>query len=230
MRDETIAIHGGYQPDPTTKAVAVPVYQTAAYAFDSADHGAALFNLEVEGFRYSRIANPTSAVLERRIAELEGGIGALAVSSGQAALHFSLVNLADTGGNIVSVPQLYGTTHTLLAHILPRQGIVGRFAESDSASSIERLIDENTKAVFCESVGNPAGNVCDVEALAKAAHRHGVPLIVDNSVASPILLKPFEDGGDNLIHSLAKFLGGSGTTLGGAIVDSGRFPWSEHPK
>ena len=149
MRDETVAIHGGYQPDPTTKAVAVPIYQTASYAFDSADHGAALFNLEVEGFRYSQIANPTSAVLERRIAELEGGIGALAVSSGQAALHFSLVNLADTGGNIVSVPQLYGTSHTLLAHILPRQEIVGQFAEDDKASSIERLIDENTKAVFC---------------------------------------------------------------------------------
>ena len=230
MRDETVAIHGGYQPDPTTKAVAVPIYQTAAYAFDSADHGAALFNLEVEGFRYSRIANPTSAVLERRIAELEGGVGALAVSSGQAALHYSLVNLADTGGNIVSVPQLYGTTHTLLAHILPRQGIIGRFAEDDKASSIERLIDENTKAVFCKSVGNPAGNVCDVEAVAKAAHRHGVPLIVDNTVATPILLKPFEYGADIVIHSLTKFLGGHGTTLGGALVDSGRFPWSEQPK
>jgi O-acetylhomoserine (thiol)-lyase len=230
MRDETIAIHGGYRPDPTTKAVAVPIYQTASYAFDSADHGAALFNLEVEGFRYSRIANPTSAVLERRLAELEGGIGALAVSSGQAALHYSLVNLADTGGNIVSVPQLYGTTHTLLAHILPRQGIVGRLAESDSASSIERLIDEDTKAVFCESVGNPAGNVCDIEALAKAAHRHGVPLIVDNTVATPILLKPFEYGADIVIHSLTKFLGGHGTTLGGAIIDSGRFSWSEQPK
>src|SRR5271163_833352 len=188
MRDETVAIHGGYQPDPTTKAVAVPIYQTVSYAFDSADHGAALFNLEVEGFRYSRIANPTSAVLERRIAELEGGIGALAVSSGQAALHFSLVNLADTGGNIVSVPQLYGTTHTLLAHVLPRQGITTRFAESDKADAIERLIDENTKAVFSETIGNPAGNVCDIEALAKVAHRHGVPLVVDNTVATPILL------------------------------------------
>ena len=165
MRDETIAIHGGYQPDPTTKAVAVPIYQTAAYAFDSADHGAALFNLEVEGFRYSRIANPTSAVLERRIAELEGGVGALAVSSGQAALHFSLVNLADAGGNIVSVPQLYGTTYTMLAHILPRQGISGRFAEDDKASSIERLIDENTKAVFCELIGNPAATSATLKRL-----------------------------------------------------------------
>src|SRR5271154_2310246 len=228
MRDETVAIHGGYQPDPTTKAVAVPIYQTASYAFDSADHGAALFNLEVEGFRYSRIANPTSAVLERRIAELEGGIGALAVSSGQAALHFSLVNLADTGGNIDSVPQLYGTTHTLLAHILPRQGITGRFAESDSASSIERLIDEKTKAVFCESVGNPAGNVCDVEALAKAAHRHGVPLIVDNTVPTPLLLRPIEYGADIVVHSLTKFLGGHGTTMGGAIIDGGSFPWAHH--
>jgi O-acetylhomoserine (thiol)-lyase len=230
MRDETIAIHGGYEPDPTTKAVAVPIYQTVAYAFDSADHGAALFNLEIEGYRYSRIANPTTAVLETRIAELEGGVGALAVSSGQAALHFALVNLADTGGNIVSVPQLYGTTHTLLAHILPRQGITGRFAESDKANSIERLIDENTKAVFCESIGNPAGNVCDIEALATMAHRHGVPLMVDNTVATPVLLKPFDYGADIIVHSLTKFLGGHGTTLGGAIVDSGRFPWSEQPR
>jgi len=230
MHDETIAVHGGYEPDPTTKAVAVPIYQTVAYAFDSADHGAALFNLEIEGYRYSRIANPTSAVLEARIAELEGGIGALAVSSGQAALHFALVNLADTGGNIVSVPQLYGTTHTLLAHILPRQGIIGRFSESDRAHSIERLIDENTRAIFCESIGNPAGNVCDIEALAKMAHRHGIPLVVDNTVATPVLLKPFEYGADIIVHSLTKFLGGHGTTLGGAIVDSGRFPWSEHSR
>ncbi|WP_024516005.1 O-acetylhomoserine aminocarboxypropyltransferase/cysteine synthase family protein [Bradyrhizobium sp. Tv2a-2] len=225
MRNETIAIHAGYDTDPTTKAVAVPIYQTASYAFDSADHGAALFNLEAEGFRYSRIANPTSAVLEKRIAELEGGVGALAVATGQAALHFSFVNVADGGGNIVSVPQLYGTTHTLLAHILPRQGITGRFAESDRPEAIERLIDENTKAVFAESIGNPAGNVCDIEALAKVAHRHGVPLIIDNTVATPILLKPFDYGADIVAHSLTKFLGGHGTTLGGAIVDSGRFPW-----
>jgi O-acetylhomoserine (thiol)-lyase len=230
MRNETIAIHAGYDPDPTTKAVAVPIYQTASYAFDSADHGAALFNLEAEGFRYSRIANPTSAVLEKRIAELEGGVGALAVATGQAALHFSLVNVADGGGNIVSVPQLYGTTHTLLAHILPRQGIVGRFAESDRPEAIEKLIDENTKTVFAESIGNPAGNVCDIEALAKVAHRYNVPLIVDNTVATPILLKPFNYGADIVVHSLTKFLGGHGTTLGGAIVDSGRFPWKDNPR
>src|ERR1700759_1857272 len=207
MRDETVAIHGGYQPDPTTKAVAVPIYQTASYAFDSADHGAALFNLEVEGFRYSRISNPTTAVLERRIAELEGGVGALAVASGQAALHFSIVNLADVGGNIVSVPQLSGTTHTLLGHILPRRGIPTRFAESDKADAIEKLIDENTRAVFAETIGNPAGNVCDIEALAKVAHRPGVPLVVDNAVATPILLRPFDYGADIAIHSLTKFLG-----------------------
>jgi len=230
MRNETIAIHGGYDPDPTTKAVAVPIYQTASYAFDSADHGAALFNLEAEGFRYSRIANPTSAVLEKRIADLEGGVGALAVATGQAALHFAFINVADGGGNIVSVPQLYGTTHTLLAHILPRQGIMGRFAESDRAEAIERLIDENTKAVFAESIGNPAGNVCDIEALAKVAHRHAVPLIVDNTVATPILLRPFDYGADIVAHSLTKFLGGHGTSLGGAIVDSGRFAWKDNPR
>lgn len=228
MRDETIAIHGGYDFDPTTHAVAVPIYQTVAYAFDSADHGAALFNLETEGFRYSRIANPTTSVLEKRIAGLEGGVGALAVATGQAALHIALINLADGGGNIVSVPQLYGTTHTLLGHILPRQGIVGRFAESDRPDAIEKLIDESTKAVFAETIGNPAGNVCDIEVLAKVAHRHGVPLIVDNTVATPILLKPFDYGADIAVHSLTKFLGGHGTTLGGAIVDSGRFPWARH--
>jgi O-acetylhomoserine (thiol)-lyase len=230
MRNETIAIHAGYDPDPTTKSVAVPIYQTVAYAFDSADHGAALFNLEAEGYRYSRIANPTTAVLEKRVAELEGGVGALAVATGQAALHFALVNLADTGGNIVSVPQLYGTTHTLLSHVLPRQGITTRFADSDQADAIEKLIDENTKAVFSETIGNPAGNVCDIEALAKVAHRHGVPLVVDNTVATPILLKPFDYGADIAVHSLTKFLGGHGTTLGGAIVDSGRFPWTENAK
>jgi O-acetylhomoserine (thiol)-lyase len=229
MRNETIAIHAGYEVEATTHAVAVPIYQTAAYAFDSADHGAALFNLEAEGFRYSRIANPTSAVLEIRISQLEGGVGALAVATGQAALHFAFVNVADHGGNIVSVPQLYGTTHTLLSHILPRQGIIGRFAESDKPEAIEKLIDENTRAVFAETIGNPAGNVCDIEALAKIAHAHGVPLIVDNTVATPILLKPFDYGADIAVHSLTKFLGGHGTSLGGAIVDSGNFAWAKHP-
>ncbi|NEW91491.1 O-acetylhomoserine aminocarboxypropyltransferase/cysteine synthase family protein [Rhodopseudomonas sp. BR0M22] len=230
MRNETLAIHAGYEPDPTTKAVSVPIYQTASYAFDSADHGAALFNLETEGYRYSRIANPTTSVLEKRVAELEGGVGALAVASGQAALHFAFVNLADHGGNIVSVPQLYGTTHTLLSHILPRQGITGRFAASDKPEDIARLIDSDTRAVFCETIGNPAGNVCDIEAIARVAHRAGVPLIVDNTVATPILLKPIDYGADVVVHSLTKFLGGHGTTLGGAIVDSGRFDWAKQPE
>lgn len=230
MRNETLAIHAGYEPEPTTHAVAVPIYQTASYAFDSADHGAALFNLETEGYRYSRIANPTTSVLEKRVAELEGGVGALAVASGQAALHFAFVNLADHGGNIVSVPQLYGTTHTLLSHILPRQGIAGRFAASDKPDDIAKLIDEGTRAVFCETIGNPAGNVCDIEAIADVAHRAGVPLIVDNTVATPILFKPIAYGADVVVHSLTKFLGGHGTTLGGAIVDSGRFDWAKQPE
>lgn len=228
MQTETIAIHGGYEVDPTTKSVAVPIYQTAAYAFDSADHGAALFDLEVDGFRYTRIGNPTTAVLERRVAALEGGREALSVASGQAATNYAIVNIAEMGANIVSVPQLYGTTHTLFAHILPRQGIKVSFAESDRPDSIYKLIDQGTRAVFCESVGNPAGNVCDIEGLAAVAHEHGVPLIVDNTVATPILLRPFEYGADIVIHSLTKFMGGHGTTLGGAIVDSGNFPWKKH--
>jgi O-acetylhomoserine (thiol)-lyase len=230
MRTETIAIHGGYDGDPTTKAVAVPIYQTASYEFDSAEHAAALFNLEAEGFRYSRISNPTTAVLERRIAALEGGVGALCLGSGQAALHAAILALADTGRNIVTVPQLYGTTHTLFTHVLPRLGLTVRFAASDNAAAINALIDPATIAVFCESVGNPAGNVCDLAALAEVAHNHGVPLLVDNTVATPVLLRPFDFGADIVIHSLTKFLGGHGTTLGGAIVDSGRFPWTSQPE
>src|ERR1700729_1704230 len=204
MKNDTVAVHGGYETEATTKAVAVPIYQTVAYEFDSADHGAALFNLEVEGYRYSRISNPTTAVLERRIAALEGGIEALCVSSGQAALNYAILNLADMGTNIVSVPQLYGTTHTLFAHILPGQGIDVRFAESDRPEAIERLIDAETRAIYCESVGNPAGNICDIEALARVAHRHGIPLVVDNTVATPILLRPIEFGADIVVHSLTK--------------------------
>jgi O-acetylhomoserine (thiol)-lyase len=229
-RNETVAIHGGYDADPTTKAVAVPIYQTVAYAFDSADHGAALFNLEVEGFRYTRISNPTNEVLERRVAALEGGVGALCVSSGQAAINYAIQNITEMGNNIVSVPQLYGTTHTLFAHILPRQGVGAKFAESDHPAAMEKLIDENTRALYCESIGNPAGNICDIDALARIAHRHGIPLIVDNTVATPILLKPFDYGADIVVHSLTKFMGGHGTTLGGAVIDSGKFPWQEHPR
>jgi len=228
MRNETIAVQGGYDVDPTTKAAAVPIYQTVAYEFDSAEHGAALFNLEVEGYRYTRISNPTNVVLERRVTALEGGVEALSVSSGQAALHFAVLNLSSPGTNIVSVPQLYGTTHTLFAHILPKLGVVVRFAGSDQPDDIEKLVDAQTRAIFCESVGNPAGNICDVEALAAVAHTHGVPLVVDNTVATPILLRPIEYGADIVLHSLTKFMGGHGTTMGGIIVDSGKFPWAEH--
>ncbi len=230
MKSDTVAVHGGYETEPTTKAAAVPIYQTVAYEFDSADHGAALFNLEVPGYRYSRISNPTTAVLERRITALEGGLEALCVSSGQAALNYAALNLAELGSNIVSIPQLYGTTYTLFGHILPSQGINVRFAESDSPDAIEKLIDEKTRAIFCESVGNPAGNICDIEALAAVAKRQGVPLVVDNTVATPILLRPIDYGADIVVHSLTKFLGGHGTTLGGAIVDSGRFPWQQHAR
>jgi len=230
MKSDTVAVHGGYETEPTTKAVAVPIYQTVAYEFDSADHGAALFNLEAEGYRYSRISNPTVAVLERRVAALEGGIEALCVSSGQAALNYAVLNLAEMGSNIVSVPQLYGTTHTLFGHILPSQGIATRFAHSDQADAIEQLIDEKTRAIFCESVGNPAGNICDIEALATVGARHGVPLVVDNTVPTPILLRPIDYGAAIVVHSLTKFLGGHGTTLGGAIVDSGRFDWRKHAR
>jgi O-acetylhomoserine (thiol)-lyase len=230
MKNDTVAIHGGYESEPSTKAVAVPIYQTVAYEFDSADHGAALFNLEVAGYRYSRISNPTTAVLERRVAALEGGLEALCVSSGQAALNYAVLNIAGIGSNIVSVPQLYGTTHTLFAHILPSQGINVRFAESDRAEAIEKLIDEHTNAIFCESIGNPAGNICDIEALGQVGARHGIPLIVDNTVATPILLRPIDYGADIVVHSLTKFMGGHGTTLGGAIVDSGRFPWRTHAR
>jgi O-acetylhomoserine (thiol)-lyase len=227
MKRETIAIHAGYDGDPT-KAVAVPIYQTVAFEFDSAEHGAALFNLEVQGNIYTRIGNPTNTVLEKRVAALEGGVEALSVSSGMAAVHYSVVNITELGNNIISLPQLYGATYTLFAHILPKQGVTARFAENDSPDAVERLMDENTRAVYCESVGNPAGNVADIEGLAEVAHRHGVPLIVDNTVATPILLRPIEYGADIVLHSMTKFMGGHGTTLGGMIVDSGQFPWRDY--
>ena len=228
MHRETIALHHGYAADAAAPTTAVPIYQSAAYEFESAEHAAALFNLEVEGYRYSRISNPTTDVLERRVAALEGGIQALAVSSGQAALHFATLNLTSPGTNIVSVPQLYGTTYTLFAHLLPAMGVTVRFAASDDPQAIADRIDGGTRAVYCESVGNPAGNVCDVEALAAVAHAHDVPLIVDNTVPTPILLRPIELGADIVVHSLTKFIGGHGTTLGGIIVDSGKFPWARH--
>ncbi len=228
MRDETLALHAGFEADPATRAVAVPIYQTAAYQFDSADQGAALFNLEEDGYRYSRIANPTVKVLEDRVAALEGAGGALATASGQAALYYAFANVARAGQNIVSVPQLYGTTHTLLHDVLPGQGVEGRFAASDSAEALKASMDENTAAVFCESVGNPAGNICDIGSIARMAHATGVPLIVDNTVATPVLLKPARHGADIIVHSLTKFMGGHGSAMGGMLVDAGTFDWMAH--
>jgi O-acetylhomoserine (thiol)-lyase len=228
MRDETIAIHGGYTTDPTTHAVTAPIYQTVAYEFDDAQHGADLFDLAVPGNIYSRIMNPTCDVLEQRVAALEGGVGALAVSAGSAAINYAILNLASVGDNIVTVPQLYGGTYTLFAHMLPSQGIEVRFAQDDSVAALEALIDDRTKAIFLETIGNPAGNIVDLEAVASMARKHGVATIADNTVASPALLKPIQYGIDIVVHSLTKYMGGHGTTLGGIIVDSGQFPWAEH--
>jgi O-acetylhomoserine (thiol)-lyase len=201
-----------------------------AFEFDSAEHGAALFNLEVQGNIYTRIGNPTNNVLEKRVAALEGGVDALSVSSGMAAIEYSIINIAEMGNNIISTPQLYGATYTLFAHVFSKRGIITRFAESDCPAAIERLIDENTRAVFCETVGNPAGNVADIAGLARVAHAHGIPLIVDNTIATPILLRPMEHGADVVVHSMTKFMGGHGTSIGGIIVDSGNFPWREYPE
>ncbi|MFJ3052256.1 bifunctional O-acetylhomoserine aminocarboxypropyltransferase/cysteine synthase [Pseudomonas nitroreducens] len=228
MKPETLAIHAGYSPDPTTKAVAVPIYQTSSYAFDDTQHGADLFDLKVAGNIYTRIMNPTNAVLEERVAALEGGVAALAVASGMAAITYAIQTVAEAGDNIVSVAKLYGGTYNLFAHTLPRFGIQTRFAPHDDIAALEALIDERTKAVFCESIGNPAGNIVDLQALADAAHRHGVPLIVDNTVATPILCRPFEHGADIVVHSLTKYIGGHGTSIGGIVVDSGKFPWADN--
>ncbi|EGQ7820047.1 O-acetylhomoserine aminocarboxypropyltransferase/cysteine synthase [Vibrio parahaemolyticus] len=228
MKDETLSIHFGYETDPTTKSVATPIYQTVAYEFDNAQHGADLFNLEVPGNIYTRIMNPTNDVLEKRMAALEGGIAGLVVSAGSAAINYAVLTLAQSGDNIVSTPQLYGGTYTLFAHMLPNQGIQVKFAKDDKPESLAELIDENTKAVYCESIGNPAGNIIDLERVAELAHAQGVPVIVDNTVATPVLCKPIEFGADIVVHSLTKYVGGHGTTLGGVIVDSGKFPWSQH--
>ena len=230
MKDQTIAIHAGFKSDSATKAVSVPIYQTVAYEFDDAQHGADLFNLEVEGNIYTRIMNPTTAVLEQRCAELEEGIAGLGLSAGSAAVNYSILNIAEQGNNIVSVPLLYGGTYTLFKHMLPRQGIDVRFAADDSPANMAKHIDEKTTAIFCESIGNPAGNIVDIEALADMAHERGVPLIVDNTVATPALIKPLVWGADIVVNSLTKYMGGHGNSLGGVIVDGGEFPWADYPK
>lgn len=228
MKLETLAIHAGYIPDPSTKAVAVPIYQTTSYAFDNTQHGADLFDLKVQGNIYTRIMNPTTAVLEDRLAQLEGGIGALVLASGMAAISYAIQTIAEAGDNIVSVSTLYGGTYNLFAHTLPKQGIEVRFFDYRDPTALEALIDNRTKLVFAESIGNPLGNIVDIKAITDIAHRHGVPVVVDNTVATPILHRPFEHGVDIVVHSLTKYIGGHGNSIGGAIVDSGKFPWGEH--
>lgn len=228
MRFDTLAIHAGYTPERTTRAVAVPIYQTTSYAFDDTQHGADLFDLKVQGNIYTRMMNPTSDVLEQRVAALEGGIGALALASGQAAITYAIMTIAEAGDNIVATSALYGGTYNLFAHTLPQFGIEVRFVDASDPAAVAALIDDRTKAVFCESIGNPLGNVVDFVAFSEVAHRHGVPLIVDNTVPSPYLTRPIEHGADIVVHSLTKYMGGHGTSIGGIIVDGGRFPWAEH--
>ncbi|MBT7784716.1 MAG: aminotransferase class V-fold PLP-dependent enzyme, partial [Candidatus Marinimicrobia bacterium] len=230
MKLATKAIHSGYESEATTKSVAVPIYQTVAYEFDSAQHGADLFNLEVAGNTYSRIMNPTNAVLESRVSEMEGGVAALAVSAGSAAVNYAILAIAEQGNNIVSTPQIYGGTFTLFNHMFARLGIEARFAEDESPTSLEALIDDKTSAVFCESIANPVGAFMDIQAIADMAHAHGVPLIVDNTVATPMLIRPFEFGADIVVHSLTKYMGGHGNSLGGIVLDSGKFPWADNAK
>ncbi len=228
MKLETIAVHGGYQPDPTTKAVAVPIYQTTSYAFDDTQHGADLFDLKVKGNIYTRIMNPTTDVLEQRVAAMEGGVGALGLASGMSAITNSILTIDQAGDNIIATSQLYGGTYNLFAHTLPRLGIKVHFCDAGDTDGMAARIDDHTRAVFCESIGNPAGNVVDFGAIADMAHAHGVPLIVDNTVPTPYLCRPFEHGADVVVHALTKYMGGHGTSIGGVVVDSGRFPWAEH--
>ena len=230
MKFETIAVHGGYSPEPTTNAVAVPIYQTTSYSFRDTQHGADLFDLKEAGNIYTRIMNPTSDVLENRVAALEGGVGALALASGSAATTYAIMTICEAGDNIVSTSTLYGGTWTLFAHQLPRFGVDVKFGDHSKIDHMEKLIDSKTKAIFCESIGNPAANVVDVPKMAKIAHKHNIPLIVDNTVPSPYLFRPIEHGADIVVHSLTKYMGGHGTTIGGIIVDSGKFPWAKHKR
>ena len=229
MKDETLAIHAGYTPEATTKAVAVPIYQTTSYSFDSTQHGADLFDLKVQGNIYTRIMNPTTAVLEARMTALEGGVGSLVVASGMSAITYVIQTITEAGDNIVSVSQLYGGTYNLFAHTLPKQGIDVRFFDGNNPATLADKIDERTKLVFVESIGNPLGNIIDLEAISQIAHAHGVPVVVDNTVATPALLKPFLYGADIVVHSLTKYISGHGTSIGGVIVDSGNFPWGDYP-
>jgi len=225
MKLESLALHHGYTSEATTKAAAVPIYQTTSYTFDSTQHGADLFDLKVPGNIYTRIMNPTTDVLEQRLSAMEGGIAGLAVASGMAAITYAIQCICEVGSNIVSTSQLYGGTYNLFAHSLPRQGIDVTLISADDFAGFDAAIDENTRAIFCESIGNPAGNIVDIEKLAEIAHKHGIPLIVDNTVATPFLCRPIDFGADIVVHSLTKYIGGHGTSIGGVIIDSGKFDW-----
>ncbi|MGE8078937.1 O-acetylhomoserine aminocarboxypropyltransferase/cysteine synthase family protein [Peribacillus loiseleuriae] len=225
LKFDTIALHGGQEIDPVTRSRAVPIYQTTSYAFDNTDHAASLFQMQEEGYIYSRNANPTNAVLEKRLAQLEGGVGAFAVSSGQAAISIALLTLAKTGDEIVATNALYGGTYNLFSEAFPRFGITVRFVDGTDFHAVKKAINEKTKAVFTETIGNPGLQIADLKVLSRIAHEHGVPLVVDNTFTTPYLTRPFEFGADIVVHSITKFIGGHGTSIGGAIVDSGKFPW-----
>jgi O-acetylhomoserine (thiol)-lyase len=225
-KPETIAIHGGQEPDPVTGSRAVPIYQTSSYVFRDTDHAANLFALKELGNIYTRIMNPTQDVFEKRVALLEGGVGALATASGQAAITFSILNIAQAGDEIIASSSLYGGTYNLFAHTLPRLGIKVHFVDHANPENFRSYVNDNTKAFFCETIGNPRIDVADLQSIADIAHENGVPLIVDNTFATPILCRPFEHGADIVIHSTTKFIGGHGTAIGGIIVDSGKFNWN----
>jgi len=230
MKLESIALHHGYESEKTTKAATTPIYQTTSFTFDDTKHGADLFDLKVEGNIYTRIMNPTNGVLEQRVAEMEGGIAGLSLASGMAAITYAIQCITRAGDNIVSTNQLYGGTYNLFAHSFPQQGINVKMVDGADFKAIDAAIDEKTKALYCESIGNPLGNIIDLKELADIAHKHGIPLIVDNTVPTPYLCRPIDFGADVVIHSLTKYMGGHGTTIGGVIVDSGKFDWAKEPK
>ena len=230
MKLESIALHHGYESEKTTKAATTPIYQTTSFTFDDTKHGADLFDLKVEGNIYTRIMNPTNGVLEQRVAEMEGGIAGLSLASGMAAITYAIQCITRAGDNIVSTNQLYGGTYNLFAHSFPQQGINVKMVDGADFKAIDAAIDEKTKALYCESIGNPLGNIIDLKELGDIAHKHGIPLIVDNTVPTPYLCRPIDFGADVVIHSLTKYMGGHGTTIGGVIVDSGKFDWAKEPK
>ena len=230
MKLESIALHHGYEPETHQKAAATPIYQSSGFTIDDTQHGADLFDLKVEGNIYSRIGNPTNAVLEDRVAAMEGGVAGLALASGMAAITYAIQCITRSGDNIISTNQLYGGTYNCFTHSFPKQGVTVKMVDGADYEAIEKAIDANTKALYCESIGNPLGNIIDLEMFAKIAHKHGIPLIVDNTVATPYICRPIDFGADIVIHSLTKYIDGHGATIGGIIVDSGKFDWTKEPK